>query len=33
MLVATALLVLMDHALPNGLPKLGVPHAQLKSEI
>jgi Na+/H+ antiporter NhaD/arsenite permease-like protein len=28
MLVATALLMLMDHALPNGLPKLPVPGAE-----
>jgi Na+/H+ antiporter NhaD/arsenite permease-like protein len=29
MLVAMALLMLMDHALPNGLPKLPVPSAEI----
>jgi Na+/H+ antiporter NhaD/arsenite permease-like protein len=33
MLVATALLAVMDRALPNGLPKLDVPRAEVRSEI
>ena len=30
MLVAAALLVLMEHALPHGLPRLEVPHAEVQ---
>ena len=33
MLVATVLLLLMEHALPGGLPKLDVPHAEVAGEM
>jgi Na+/H+ antiporter NhaD/arsenite permease-like protein len=31
MLVAAGLLLLMEHALPHGLPKLAVPHAEVQT--